>query len=347
MRAMPKSASFGRPSSSKSTFAGLRSRWTTPRACACASPAAMPAAIANASSSGSGFASRSRSSSVPPGMYSSTMYGRPSRLAVVVELRDVRVRERGDRARLALEAGGVRVRREQLDRHAAAELEILGEPDLGHPAAAEQLVEPVAAGDDGFGHAVTLCARRGFVTHHRGGPGARARARAAARRRAGSGRGGRGRVTRGGRAAAVDLPPFASSAMDGFAIRAGRRAGTLTVVDRVAAGSPAGGALAAGEAIEISTGGVVPAGADAVVPLEDVVHDDNTIEVPSARRSGCACSPARRRRCAGATSSSLPACGSGRRSSARSLPPASPRSRARAARASRCSRRAASSRRPG
>jgi hypothetical protein len=45
-RAMPKSASFGRPSSSKRTFAGFRSRWTTPRACACARPAATPPAIA-------------------------------------------------------------------------------------------------------------------------------------------------------------------------------------------------------------------------------------------------------------------------------------------------------------
>ncbi len=88
-----------------------------------------------------------------------------------------------------------------------------------------------------------------------------------------------GRVSAQAATAAVDLPPFASSAMDGFAIRAGDAPGRLTVVDHAAAGSPADVALAAGEAIEISTGGVVPAGADAVVPLEYVVHHDNTIEI--------------------------------------------------------------------
>jgi len=67
--------------------------------------------------------------------------------------------------------------------------------------------------------------------------------------------------------------------MDGFAIRAGDAPGRLSVVDRAAAGSPAGLALDAGEAIEISTGGVVPDGADAVIPLEYVVQHDNTIEI--------------------------------------------------------------------
>src|SRR4051812_7392928 len=58
--------------------------------------------------------------------------------------------------------------------------------------------------------------------------------------------------------AAVDLPPFPSSAMDGFALRAGDTPGTLPVVERVAAGRPAGRALAEGEAMAIATGGVVP-----------------------------------------------------------------------------------------
>ena len=88
-----------------------------------------------------------------------------------------------------------------------------------------------------------------------------------------------GRVNARAAAAVVDLPPFASSAMDGFAIRAGDAPGRLGVVDRAAAGSPAGLALGAGEAIEISTGGVVPDGADAVIPLEYVVQHDNTIEI--------------------------------------------------------------------
>jgi molybdopterin molybdotransferase len=95
-----------------------------------------------------------------------------------------------------------------------------------------------------------------------------------------------GRVTAEAATAVVDLPPFASSAMDGFAGRAADAPGRLTVVDRAAAGSPAELALGAGEAIEISTGGVVPAGADAVVPIEYVVQDDNTIELAEAVAPG-------------------------------------------------------------
>ena len=68
--------------------------------------------------------------------------------------------------------------------------------------------------------------------------------------------------------AVTDLPPFASSAMDGFAVRAEDTPGALTLVGHSAAGRPAGRTLGAGEAIEISTGAVVPEGADAVVPVE-------------------------------------------------------------------------------
>jgi molybdopterin molybdotransferase len=88
-----------------------------------------------------------------------------------------------------------------------------------------------------------------------------------------------GRVLAEPAAAMVDLPPFASSAMDGFALRAADAPGTLPVVARIAAGSPAERALRAGEAMAISTGGVVPDGADAVIPIEEVVEHDNTIEI--------------------------------------------------------------------
>jgi molybdopterin molybdotransferase len=88
-----------------------------------------------------------------------------------------------------------------------------------------------------------------------------------------------GRVTLAPVRALVDLPPFASSAMDGFAVHAADLPGVVPVVDEVAAGRPATRALRPGEAIAISTGGVVPEGADAVVPVEYVVQHDNTIEV--------------------------------------------------------------------
>src|SRR5947209_19550294 len=82
--------------------------------------------------------------------------------------------------------------------------------------------------------------------------------------------------------AQVDLPPFPSSAMDGYAVRAADTPGRLPVVARIAAGRPAPRALAAGEAMEISTGGVVPEGADAVIPVEYVVQSDNKIEIGDA-----------------------------------------------------------------
>src|SRR5215218_5727155 len=83
-------------------------------------------------------------------------------------------------------------------------------------------------------------------------------------------------------AALVDLPPFPSSAMDGYALRSADTADPptrLPIVARIAAGSPADRALAPGEAMAISTGGAVPEGADAVVPLELVEESDEAIDV--------------------------------------------------------------------
>ena len=79
----------------------------------------------------------------------------------------------------------------------------------------------------------------------------------------------------------IDLPPFASSAMDGFAVRAADTPGRLPVSDSSAAGRPASMALAAGAAIAIATGAVVPEGADAVVPMEDVDQSDNIVAIAS------------------------------------------------------------------
>jgi molybdopterin molybdotransferase len=86
--------------------------------------------------------------------------------------------------------------------------------------------------------------------------------------------------------AVVDLPPFASSAMDGFAVRSADTPGTLPVVARIAAGRPAAQGLEPGEAMGIATGGVVPAGADAVIPIEYVVEHDNAVEIPEQVRAG-------------------------------------------------------------
>jgi molybdopterin molybdotransferase len=79
--------------------------------------------------------------------------------------------------------------------------------------------------------------------------------------------------------AAVDLPSFPSSAMDGFALRAADTPGELRIVGESAAGSPYRGALRAGEAIKISTGAVVPGDADTVVPVEEVSVADERLRI--------------------------------------------------------------------
>jgi molybdopterin molybdotransferase len=78
----------------------------------------------------------------------------------------------------------------------------------------------------------------------------------------------------------LHLPPFDSSAMDGYALVAGP-AGELPVVGESQAGRPFERGLEAGQAARISTGAVVPAGADAVVPIETVEAVGERIRVPA------------------------------------------------------------------
>jgi molybdopterin molybdotransferase len=77
--------------------------------------------------------------------------------------------------------------------------------------------------------------------------------------------------------AAGDVPPFPCSAMDGYAVTPGPAGRTLTIVAESRAGLPATHTLADGEAIRISTGGAVPAGATAVIPQENVQAGDGSI----------------------------------------------------------------------
>jgi molybdopterin molybdotransferase len=86
--------------------------------------------------------------------------------------------------------------------------------------------------------------------------------------------------------AAVDLPPFAASAMDGYALRAGETPGTFPVEFRIAAGLPAPRPLLPGTAMAIATGGAVPEGADAVVPIELVEETDGVVNVSGSVEPG-------------------------------------------------------------
>ena len=95
-----------------------------------------------------------------------------------------------------------------------------------------------------------------------------------------------GRTLRQAAQSQVDLPPFASSAMDGFAVRAGETPGELPVAFRIAAGSPAPEPLPARAAAGIATGAAVPEGADAVVPVERVGDRGDRVEIPEQAHSG-------------------------------------------------------------
>lgn len=68
--------------------------------------------------------------------------------------------------------------------------------------------------------------------------------------------------------AAGDVPAFASSAMDGFAVRSGPAGRELRVTGEARAGHPAQIGVSDGEAIRISTGAAMPDGADAVLQQE-------------------------------------------------------------------------------
>ena len=95
-----------------------------------------------------------------------------------------------------------------------------------------------------------------------------------------------GRILREPATARVDLPPFPSSAMDGFAVRAAETPGEFPIAYRVAAGTPPPGELPVGSAAGISTGGTVPAEADAVVPVEIVEDLGSHVTIADAVPAG-------------------------------------------------------------
>jgi molybdopterin molybdotransferase len=81
---------------------------------------------------------------------------------------------------------------------------------------------------------------------------------------------GLGRVLASEIVAAGDVPSFASSAMDGYAVQAGASGRELALIGESRAGAPSALTIADGQAIRISTGAAVPAGANAVIRQEDV-----------------------------------------------------------------------------
>jgi molybdopterin molybdotransferase len=85
-----------------------------------------------------------------------------------------------------------------------------------------------------------------------------------------------GRVVATPPSATIDVPPFDRAAMDGYAVRAADTFGAgrydakvLRCVEKVYTGQMPARALGAGECMEIATGAPMPAGADAVVMVEE------------------------------------------------------------------------------
>lgn len=103
-----------------------------------------------------------------------------------------------------------------------------------------------------------------------------------------------GRVLAAPVVARLTQPPFAASAMDGYAIREGdHRAGAvLEVIGESAAGRGFGGALTDGNAVRIFTGAPVPEGAERVVLQEDVTRDGARIKLGNRLESGVNIRPA-------------------------------------------------------
>lgn len=100
------------------------------------------------------------------------------------------------------------------------------------------------------------------------------------------------RVTAAEIVSPIALPPFRNSQMDGYAVRAADVAEvpvTLPVVREIAAAAGDAGALEPGTSIRIMTGAPIPAGADAVVPVEDTasaVEPVETVTITRARAVG-------------------------------------------------------------
>ncbi len=176
------------------TFSGLRSRWTMPAAWAAASAEASWPAMAAAVATGR---RRSGVAGQELGQGRAVVEGHGQKthafvLADLVDGADVRMVEGGCGLGLAAEAdlvGGARGApvMEELDRHLAAQLDVLGEIDDAHAAAAERPEQPVMRRSAGPRQAPRPAAARRA-------PGRRAR-----------GAGGDGQRGAAGQAAAVEL----------------------------------------------------------------------------------------------------------------------------------------------
>ena len=102
-----------------------------------------------------------------------------------------------------------------------------------------------------------------------------------------------GRVLAADLHAAIDVPPFDRSAMDGYALRGAETDGageynplSFAIAGQALPGRPFEGTVAPGCAVRIMTGAPLPAGADAVVPAEYATERDGRVEVTAPLAPG-------------------------------------------------------------
>lgn len=83
-----------------------------------------------------------------------------------------------------------------------------------------------------------------------------------------------------------DMPRADNSAMDGFAVASRQVTGVLPIAGAAYAGHPFDGTIAAGSAVRITTGAPIPAGCDAVVPVEDTEETAEGVTLKSVPQTG-------------------------------------------------------------
>jgi molybdopterin molybdotransferase len=102
-----------------------------------------------------------------------------------------------------------------------------------------------------------------------------------------------GRVAAADITSPLDVPPFSRSAMDGYAVLSADTASAtrstpvpLRLIDRIYTGRPSSVTVGHGTCAEIATGAPMPAGADAVVMVEETASDGTAIQILAAAAAG-------------------------------------------------------------
>ncbi len=88
----------------------------------------------------------------------------------------------------------------------------------------------------------------------------------------------------------INVPAYANSAMDGYAVRSAdipsTAQATLQIIGTALAGHPVAAGLGAGQAVRIMTGAKLPDGADTVIMQEDAIRRGDALIVGSGHRPG-------------------------------------------------------------